>query len=585
MPHRSVTPLVWLLSLTLAGCSSGGTGGATGPTGPAGPAGVRGAAGPEGNQGPPGITGPVGNQGPDGAAGPTGAPGTTGMTGATGSPGLTGAPGSTGFAGAQGATGATGVTGPTGAVGGTGSTGVTGITGGTGAPGRSGQDGAPGTTGTMGATGLAGATGIAGATGTVGATGPTGAEGATGPAGATGSLLAIPGYVDVRVAPYSATGNGSTDDTAAIQQALNDVGAAGGGVVFLPTGNYFIASHLTVPAHTSLTGVFRAPTAWSQHSGTTLLAVESAGNDTATPFITLVGPNSTLDGVTVFYPNQVQANPPTPYPWSVRAGGGDNVTVLNTLLVNPWKGIDLGTNPSGRHFVRGVYGQPLNVGIQVDQCYDIGRIQDIHFWPFWTQNANIEAYQSANAFSFVFYRTDWEVVQDIFSWGYHVGALFGSSASGSMNGQMTNINFDNVDVGLDVFTTQKPAVHITNLNIANAGGGASRIGILGNSAPNAYLNVANVSFWGSINQAVSWSNGGLFSMSNARVLSWNAGSPAVDILAGRAMIHDNYFEDVIGTAIHIGPNTDRVMISNNALTGNTIQNNGGSLTVLSNNQP
>lgn len=130
------------------------------------------------------------------------------------------------------------------------------------------------------------------------------------------------------------------------------------------------------------------------------------------------------------------------YPWTTRAGGGGNVIILNTLLVNPFLGIDFFTNTSGRHLIRGVYGQPLRTGIQVDQCYDIGRIQDIHFWPFWTQDQNIEAYQSANALSFVFYRTDWEVVQDIFSWGYHVGALFAHSdhpngLEGSMNGQMT----------------------------------------------------------------------------------------------------------------------------------------------------
>jgi hypothetical protein len=36
------------------------------------------------------------------------------------------------------------------------------------------------------------------------------------------------------------------------------------------------------------------------------------------------------------------------------------------------------------------------------------------------------------------------------------------------------------------------------------------------------------------------------------------------------MVHDNYFKDLIGTAIHVGTNTDRVMISNNELVGNTL---------------
>jgi hypothetical protein len=219
--------------------------------------------------------------------------------------------------------------------------------------------------------------------------------------------------------------------------------------VLLPTVNYRIKTHLSVPAHTSLVGVFRAPTAYSQNKGTTLLAEENAGNRGGTPFITLGGPNipdsnSVLDGVTIFYPNQVMSNQPIEYPWAVRGGGGDNVTIQNVLLVNPFQAIDLATNPSARHLVRGVYGQPLAGGIQVDKCADIGRIMDIHFWPFWSifdweheYNENptnphgpahdLQNWISDNGFSFVFYRTDWEVVQDIFSIGYHVGALFAMS--------------------------------------------------------------------------------------------------------------------------------------------------------------
>lgn len=47
--------------------------------------------------------------------------------------------------------------------------------------------------------------------------------------------------VNVKVAPYSATGNGTTDDTAAIQAALNT-----GQSVFLPDGIYVIAGSLTM---------------------------------------------------------------------------------------------------------------------------------------------------------------------------------------------------------------------------------------------------------------------------------------------------------------------------------------------------
>lgn len=391
------------------------------------------------------------------------------------------------------------------------------------------------------------------------------------------------GYINARNPPFGAMGNRTNDDTAAIQSALNSVATNGGGIVFLPRGNYFINSSLVVPAQTSLVGVWRAPTAYSQYLGTTLLAVAGAGGTNGNPFITLQGNNSTLEGVTVYYPNQVTHNPPIAYPWAIRGGGGENVTIQNVLLVNPYLGIDLATHPSARHLVRCVYGQPLAVGIAVDQCYDIGRIMEIHFWPFWTQDPSIVAFQSTNAVTFDFMRTDWEVVQDVFSWGYAIGARIRASAYGSMNGQMSNINFDNVDVGLQLSDTQPYAVHISNLNIANAGGGTKHMGIQG-LAGNAGLNVNGATFWGSLYQPVSWANSGLLTLSNARFLSWSSSLPCVQISSGRAILQNNYFTDNIGVAIRVYPTTEKVMVLGNMLCGNTVSLNAVT-TTSANNQP
>lgn len=52
----------------------------------------------------------------------------------------------------------------------------------------------------------------------------------------------ITGYYNVKDAPYSAAGNGSTDDTAAVQSALTAAGAGGGGVVYFPPGVYRIST-------------------------------------------------------------------------------------------------------------------------------------------------------------------------------------------------------------------------------------------------------------------------------------------------------------------------------------------------------
>lgn len=51
---------------------------------------------------------------------------------------------------------------------------------------------------------------------------------------------------DVTSDPFHATGNGLTDDTAAIQAALNLAGSTGGGTVYLPPGNYRITTGLLI---------------------------------------------------------------------------------------------------------------------------------------------------------------------------------------------------------------------------------------------------------------------------------------------------------------------------------------------------
>ncbi|KAH3763196.1 Pectate lyase superfamily protein [Pelomyxa schiedti] len=373
------------------------------------------------------------------------------------------------------------------------------------------------------------------------------------------------GYVNARDAPYNATGDGASDDTAAIQSALNSVGASGGGIVFLPAGNYAIYSHLTIPPDTTLKGVASAPSrscgTLTEVHGTTLFAYEGKGSDAGTPFIFLQGSNSGVEGFSIFYPEQIEANPPYSYPWTI-GGSGDDLSVQNMLLLNSYQGIDFATNPCGRHWIRAVYGQPLKTGIVVDQCYDIGRIMDIHFWPFWSMSDAIFKYQHDNA-----------VVEDVFSWGYNIGMQFAQSANGACNGQFTDINFDDVDIGLDIQTTQEPGIIFDNLNLANAGDGSHKIGVWGHNGDSSVV-IRGASVWGVFNQFVLWQSAGHILVSASLINSWNSAYPAIQIDSGRAMIQGNYFHDVVGTAIKIGSGTDRVMVTDNELVGNSVSNSG-----------
>jgi parallel beta-helix repeat protein len=56
----------------------------------------------------------------------------------------------------------------------------------------------------------------------------------------------------VSVTDFGATGNGTTDDTAAIQAAIDAVNTAGGGTVFFPKGNYKTDSQITLVSNLTI---------------------------------------------------------------------------------------------------------------------------------------------------------------------------------------------------------------------------------------------------------------------------------------------------------------------------------------------
>src|ERR1700759_3196767 len=60
----------------------------------------------------------------------------------------------------------------------------------------------------------------------------------------------------VNVKSYGATGDASTDDTAAFQRALDAAYKAGGGMVYAPAGRYLFRGTLILPEGVTLRGSF-----------------------------------------------------------------------------------------------------------------------------------------------------------------------------------------------------------------------------------------------------------------------------------------------------------------------------------------
>ena len=335
--------------------------------------------------------------------------------------------------------------------------------------------------------------------------------------------------IDVRA--YGAKGDGQADDTAAFQRAL-DAAAAAGGVVEAGVGNYLIKGHLDIPDNVTLSGVWTTPTAWSQYKGTTLLAVEGEGSEQGPPFISL-GHNSVLKGITVFYPNQ-KPDAIKPYPWCVAGRGGDNSSIVDCLLVNPYLGVDFGTKPSGRHYIRNLYGQPLRKGIFVDQCYDIGRIENVHFWPFWGADA---AHAGATKFiqeqgeAFIFGRTDWECVFNTFNWGYKIGYRFIQTAAGGTNGNFLGIGSDANETSVLVEASQPYGILITNGEfVAFNGKEPAEVRVLGTNTGSVQFQ--NCAFWGPAHHIASTAGTGVVTFNNCHFQDWKEGVTAIQASEG-----------------------------------------------------
>jgi hypothetical protein len=250
------------------------------------------------------------------------------------------------------------------------------------------------------------------------------------------------------VKDFGAAGDGFTDDTPAFQKALDKAGETGD-TVYAPPGKYLFKGVLNVPVSVTLMGSFGNVPAHNGirdggilpkpgDFGTAFFVAGGGGSEEGSPFITL-NTNSVLKGVLIYYPGQDPEKTPVPYPYCI-AMRGKNPAVLDTELLNPYNGIDASQNE--RHFIARVYGQPLRRGIFLDGIYDIGRIEDVHFNPWWSVKPAVIKFMVEEGEAFILGRTDWEYMVNCFSIIYKAGFVFRDFGKGGPNVDLTQCGHD-----------------------------------------------------------------------------------------------------------------------------------------------
>ncbi len=376
------------------------------------------------------------------------------------------------------------------------------------------------------------------------------------------------------VLDYGAKGDGQTDDTVAFQKALNAAGQAGGGVVYAPRGNYLFKDHLNIPNAVTLAGIWQSVPAHNgirdrglpkpTDDGTTFLVTDGANKEDEPAFITL-NTNSTLKGVVLYYPEQNVDDVPKPYPWAI-AMRGKNPAVLAVEMLNPYNGIDATRNE--RHLIRDVHGQPLRRGILVDVIFDIGRIENVHFNPWWSMKSKLFQWQMENGEAFIFGKSDWQYVYNTFCFGYNVGYKFIRSKRGVCNGNFLGIGADDCYTALVVEQCAPYGLLITNGEFVSFHGPDPTMIEIAKTNTGS-IRFSNCAFWGPCNQIAKLAGTGTTGFSDCTFVQWGGkekNRPAIQAQSGTVLIRGCEFRQN-RPHIRLGKDVSRAVVSGNVFTG------------------
>ena len=319
------------------------------------------------------------------------------------------------------------------------------------------------------------------------------------------------------------------DNRAAFQAAIDAAYESGGGVVYIPAGNYEFHSTqigiksvrvrqgtsenkkdfnyeyvLRLHPGVQLRGDLAAPESNNGMVLGTILEVRvgknapnydgsvkswwndsQAGNALRTTYTSIadrfieMNAGTGVTNLSIWYPEQ-NINDVKPYPWTLFQTQGNCATIEHVTLVNSYNGFN--SAPSELHYVLDSYITALNKGIEVHVCTDIGRIENVSISPeYWAKSglpgaptlAELTAYTKANSVGFQMHRSDWEYISYLHISGYKTGIWIGREPgfADAPNAQLYEVHVDNCENGLYVEDVNPYGILISNSSFGAAKGG------------------------------------------------------------------------------------------------------------------
>jgi hypothetical protein len=249
----------------------------------------------------------------------------------------------------------------------------------------------------------------------------------------------------VNVKDFGAVGNGVTDDTAAIQAAIDYVQGVSSGQTEL----YFDAKVYRIAGTLNITGMVRLigqgafdlnnarPTTipgkgtWLIHASTTGPLVQVTGS---------LNKGAGLFDIAIF--QEGHATPSTGWTpavrdWVIRVENTQGTLFLNRVHFHGvYRGVL--TDYAVRLQYENITGQFFYRGFSFDRVYDIGKFDGLHAWTYWSEADSVLQWQQANGISIVLSRVDGLWMDRIFTFGVAVSIFVNKSAYGTA--KVININ-------------------------------------------------------------------------------------------------------------------------------------------------